>query len=124
MSNSGFNCSNPPRSISRDFQLYFRVSLHCYSVFDVGGQRGERRRWIQVFETITAILFVVDCSCFDAALREDATRNRLVEAVATFEQTWNTKYVLVHFKNKVRVYSIKPLMRTYCTCMHMNVLGG
>ena len=61
------------------------------SVFDVGGQRGERRRWIQVFETITAILFVVDCSCFDAALREDPTRNRLVEAVATFEQTWNSK---------------------------------
>ncbi|XP_022245112.1 guanine nucleotide-binding protein G(f) subunit alpha-like [Limulus polyphemus] len=28
-------------------------------MFDVGGQRGERRKWIQVFDGITAILFLI-----------------------------------------------------------------
>lgn len=67
------------------------LSSAACSVFDVGGQRGERRKWIQVFESVTAILFVIDISCFDLTLREDTTRNRLIEAVATFEQSWNTK---------------------------------
>ena len=60
-------------------------------MFDVGGQRGERRKWIQVFESVTAILFVLDVSCFDSQLREDPTQNRLVEAIELFEQTWNNK---------------------------------
>lgn len=39
-------------------------------VFDVGGQKGERRKWIQVFEGISAILFLVSASEFDMKTRE------------------------------------------------------
>ena len=41
-----------------------------HRVFDVGGQKGERRKWIQVFEGISAILFLVSASEFDMKTRE------------------------------------------------------
>lgn len=36
----------------------------------MGGQKGERRKWIQVFEGISAILFLVSTSEFDMKTRE------------------------------------------------------
>lgn len=36
----------------------------------MGGQKGERRKWIQVFEGISAILFLVSASEFDMKTRE------------------------------------------------------
>lgn len=63
-------------------------------MFDVGGQRGERKKWIQVFEGINAIWFLVACSDFDQTLREDATQNRLKEALALFEDVWQSRFLL------------------------------
>ncbi|KAF7491451.1 Guanine nucleotide-binding protein G(f) subunit alpha [Sarcoptes scabiei] len=63
-------------------------------MFDVGGQRGERRKWIQVFDGITAILFVVDSSGFDTKLREDGAKNRLQESLELFEDIWFSKYLI------------------------------
>ncbi len=68
-----------------------------FSVFDVGGQRGERRKWLQVFDTATAILFILDCSSYDLSLREDTTKNRLLEAAEIFEQVWNSRYFEKHY---------------------------
>ena len=45
-------------------------------MFDVGGQRDERRKWIQVFNDVTAIIFVVACSSYNMVLREDPTMVR------------------------------------------------
>ncbi|KAH9398310.1 hypothetical protein TYRP_018957 [Tyrophagus putrescentiae] len=63
-------------------------------MFDVGGQRGERRKWIQVFDGITAILFVIDSSGFDCKLREDGNKNRLKECLELFEDVWFSKYLV------------------------------
>lgn len=43
-------------------------------MFDVGGQRDERRKWIQVFNDVTAIIFVVACSSYNMVLREDPSQ--------------------------------------------------
>jgi guanine nucleotide-binding protein subunit alpha len=40
-------------------------------MFDVGGQRSERKKWIHCFENVTAILFVVAISGYDQCLVED-----------------------------------------------------
>ncbi|KAJ8707032.1 hypothetical protein PYW08_011166 [Mythimna loreyi] len=63
-------------------------------MFDVGGQRGERKKWIQVFEGIHAIWFLVACSDFDQTLREDGSQNRLKEALVLFEDVWQSRFLL------------------------------
>lgn len=63
-------------------------------MFDVGGQRGERRKWIQVFDGITAVLFLVASSGFDMQLREDNQTNRLRESLALFEDVWHSKFLI------------------------------
>ncbi|CAH8613995.1 unnamed protein product [Dicrocoelium dendriticum] len=40
-------------------------------MFDVGGQRTERKKWIHCFEGVTAILFIVAMSEYDLSLAED-----------------------------------------------------
>jgi len=46
------------------FLLFFRM-------FDVGGQRSERKKWIHCFEGVTAIIFCVALSAYDLVLAED-----------------------------------------------------
>ncbi|KAG8195259.1 hypothetical protein JTE90_028410 [Oedothorax gibbosus] len=62
-------------------------------MFDVGGQRGERRKWIQVFDGITAVLFLVASSGFDLKLREDPLVNRLQEAFNLFQDVWKSRFL-------------------------------
>ncbi|XP_022339054.2 guanine nucleotide-binding protein G(s) subunit alpha-like [Crassostrea virginica] len=82
-----------------------------FNVYDVGGQQGERKKWIQVFDSVTAILFVVDCSSFDQTLREDPTKNRLLEALENFDQVWNNRFLryvsVLLFINKIDVLAEK-----------------
>lgn len=40
-------------------------------MFDVGGQRSERKKWIHCFEGVTAIIFCVALSDYDLVLAED-----------------------------------------------------
>ena len=40
-------------------------------MFDVGGQRSERKKWIHCFEGVTAIIFIVATSEYDLTLAED-----------------------------------------------------
>ena len=40
-------------------------------MFDVGGARSERRKWIHCFEGVTAIIFIVAMSEYDLSLVED-----------------------------------------------------
>ena len=40
-------------------------------MFDVGGQRSERKKWIHCFESVTAIVFCVALSAYDLMLAED-----------------------------------------------------
>jgi len=73
-------------------------------MFDVGGQRGERRKWLPLFEGIQAILFLVASSDFDQTLREETSVNRLREAVNLFEDIWHSRFLqnagVITFLNK------------------------
>ena len=39
-------------------------------MFDVGGQRSERRKWIHCFENVTSIMFLAVLSEYDQVLIE------------------------------------------------------
>lgn len=60
--------------ISTSIVFYLCVFVIFFSrLFDVGGQRSERKKWIHCFEDVTAIIFCVAMSEYDQVLHEDET---------------------------------------------------
>ena len=46
-------------------QQNFQITDKKYTMFDVGGQRNERRKWIHCFDNVTAVIFVTAISEYD-----------------------------------------------------------
>jgi len=44
-------------------ELEFKIEQHIFKLFDMGGQRNERKKWIHCFENVTAVIFCC-ISCF------------------------------------------------------------
>ena len=65
-------------------------------MFDVGGQRSERKKWIHCFDNVTAVLFVISLSEYDQVLFEDRSTNRMQESLTLFASIINN----IHFKRK------------------------
>ncbi|VEL20170.1 unnamed protein product [Protopolystoma xenopodis] len=52
--------------------IYFsQCNTAIFRLFDVGGQRSERKKWIHCFEGVTAIIFIVALNEYDLGLAED-----------------------------------------------------
>lgn len=75
------------------------------SMFDVGGQRSERKKWIHCFENVTSIIFCVAISEYDQVLLEETTQNRMDESLILFESVVNSRWFvrtsIILFLNKV-----------------------
>src|SRR2546423_10892532 len=52
-------------------ETIFDLGNLTYRMFDVGGQRSERKKWIHVFDNVNVVLFLVATSGYDHALVED-----------------------------------------------------
>lgn len=46
-------------------------AVYFFRMFDVGGQRSERKKWIHCFEGVTCIIFCGALSAYDMVLVED-----------------------------------------------------
>jgi guanine nucleotide-binding protein G(i) subunit alpha len=90
-------------------------------MFDVGGQRSERKKWIHCFEAVTCIIFCVALSEYDQVLLEVNTMNRMEESLNLFasivNSAWFTRTSIVLFLNKIDIFRKKlltvPLERYY-----------
>lgn len=84
-----------------------------YRIFDVGGQRSERKKWIHCFEDVTAIIFLVAISEYDQVLIEDETVNRMQEALTLFDSICNSRWFektsTILFLNKIDLFKQKLL---------------
>lgn len=82
-----------------------------FRVFDVGGQRSERKKWIHCFEDVTAIIFIVALSEYDQVLVEDETTNRMHESLRLFDSICNNKWFvntsIILFLNKKDLFEEK-----------------
>jgi GTPase SAR1 family protein len=66
----------------------YMIEGNVFEMYDVGGQRNERKKWIHCFENVTAVIFVAAISEYDQKLFEDASTNRMVRvalSLAFFE---------------------------------------
>lgn len=92
-------------------QTKFFIDNLSFRMFDVGGQRGERKKWIHCFEHVTAILYIASLIEFDQVLAEDRERNRLEESLALFSGIinlpWFLKASIILFLNKMDLFKIK-----------------
>ncbi|KJH50094.1 g-protein alpha subunit [Dictyocaulus viviparus] len=90
-------------------------------MFDVGGQRSERKKWIHCFEGVTAIIFCVAMSEYDMLLAEDDEMNRMIESMKLFDSICNNKWFtetsIILFLNKKDLFEEKikrsPLTRCF-----------
>ncbi|XP_061892829.1 guanine nucleotide binding protein (G protein) alpha v1 isoform X4 [Entelurus aequoreus] len=54
-------------------ETQFQVNDVIFRLYDVGGQRSERRKWLRCFDCIQAVLFIVAMSSYDMSLPEEPT---------------------------------------------------
>uniref|UniRef100_A0A0R3RZQ0 Guanine nucleotide-binding protein G(Q) subunit alpha n=1 Tax=Elaeophora elaphi TaxID=1147741 RepID=A0A0R3RZQ0_9BILA len=71
----------------------FRFNIR-FRVFDVGGQRSERKKWIHCFEDVNAVIYVTAISEYDEVLFEDCTTNRMLESMRLFESICNSRWFI------------------------------
>lgn len=108
----------------------FTIEGVKFRMFDVGGQRNERKKWIHSFEDVQAVLFVAAISEFDQVLYEEATVNRMTEALALFKEVSNSSYfnksAIILFLNKIDLFSekIKTKNITDSACAELKTFRG
>ncbi|XP_059414386.1 guanine nucleotide-binding protein subunit alpha-13-like [Carassius carassius] len=102
----------------------FEIKNVPFKMVDVGGQRSERRRWFECFDSVTSILFLVSSSEFDQVLMEDRQTNRLMESLNIFEtivnnRVFNNVSIILFLnktdllKEKVKTVAIKDYFPEY-----------
>ncbi|KAF2502610.1 guanine nucleotide binding protein, alpha subunit [Lophium mytilinum] len=92
-------------------ETIFDLGNLTYRMFDVGGQRSERKKWIHVFDNVQVVLFLVAISGYDHVLVEDRNGNQMHEALMLFESISNSRYfeksALILFLNKIDLFREK-----------------
>ncbi|KAG5282153.1 hypothetical protein AALO_G00052800 [Alosa alosa] len=82
-----------------------------FRMFDVGGQRSERKKWIHCFEGVTCIIFCGALSAYDMVLVEDDEVNRMHESLHLFNSICNHRFFattsIVLFLNKKDLFEEK-----------------
>eukprot|EP00457_Paulinella_chromatophora_P000642 gb/GEZN01000642.1/.p1 GENE.gb/GEZN01000642.1/~~gb/GEZN01000642.1/.p1 ORF type:complete len:1162 (-),score=192.01 gb/GEZN01000642.1/:465-3437(-) len=72
----------------------FQAKELFWNVVDVGGQRSERRKWMNAFDNVKAVIYIVNLGGYNSVLFEDETRNRLEEALDLYEEVCANKVFL------------------------------
>ena len=95
-------------------------------MFDIGGQRTERRKWLHCFQEVSAVLFVVAISEYDQKLEEDNSTIRLQEALHLFSEICNSRWfvdsAIILFLNKTDIF-LEKIKRVDLRCCFPNYSG-
>mmetsp|Transcript_17009 Transcript_17009/g.48859 ORF Transcript_17009/g.48859 Transcript_17009/m.48859 type:complete len:413 (-) Transcript_17009:837-2075(-) len=89
----------------------YRIDGIEFEMYDVGGQRSERRKWIDCFDQVDAVIFVAALSEYDQTLAEAKRTNRMVEALELFRSVCNNRAFadtsIMLFLNKKDIFAEK-----------------
>jgi len=91
-----------------------------FRMIDVGGQRSERRKWINHFDCVTSVVFCIALSDYDLTLREDPMANRMKESLSLYEEIsdgpWFQEIPFMVFLNKTDIFREKiQILDMSCT---------
>jgi len=81
---TGIVVTNLKQKLVRESQ--YEPEYLDFEVVDVGGQRNERKKWIHCFDDVKCVLFIVNLAGWDQVLFEDASKNRMEEALELFQK--------------------------------------
>ncbi|CAI5453693.1 unnamed protein product [Caenorhabditis angaria] len=100
-------------------EVAFIIKKVNFRVFDVGGQRSERKKWIHCFEDVNAIIFIAALSEYDEVLFEDESTNRMIESMRLFESICNSRWFnntsIILFLNKKDLFLEKIARKNITT---------
>nr|ACJ05909.1 G protein alpha subunit [Drechslerella dactyloides] len=109
------------------YETRFTMGQLNIHMFDVGGQRSERKKWIHCFESVTSIIFCVALSEYDQVLLEEQNQNRMLESLVLFDSVVNSRWFvrtsIILFLNKVDLFR-KKLPRTPLSNYFPDYSGG
>lgn len=97
----------------------FNVKNIEFRMIDVGGQRSERKKWMNCFNDVKAIIFLVAISEYDQYLQECDKSNRLIESKNVFSSIsnyeWFNNTSIVLFLNKIDLLKEKIMYSDLAT---------
>mmetsp|Transcript_8861 Transcript_8861/g.22286 ORF Transcript_8861/g.22286 Transcript_8861/m.22286 type:complete len:349 (-) Transcript_8861:92-1138(-) len=89
----------------------FKAGKSFFRLVDVGGQRGERRKWAHCFQDVNCVLYCMSLSEYDQTLMEDESVNCMSESLTIFTEvvncSWLKKSTIVLFLNKKDLLVVK-----------------
>jgi guanine nucleotide-binding protein G(i) subunit alpha len=105
-------------------ELAFSKNGINYKLFDVGGQKNERKKWDQVAEDTDILFYVISLNDYHKTMYEDNKTNRLEDNLNTFKLTLKNqlfktcKIVLIFskydlFMKSMKTYQFKDYMKDY-----------
>mmetsp|Transcript_21733 Transcript_21733/g.19167 ORF Transcript_21733/g.19167 Transcript_21733/m.19167 type:complete len:409 (+) Transcript_21733:91-1317(+) len=89
----------------------FDINGNTFHIYDAGGQKCERSKWIHCFDNVTAVIFIGSLSCFDQGLYETAYTNAMHETLMLWDEILNSRWFrptsMILFLNKCDLFKIK-----------------
>ena len=87
----------------------FDIHGYMMNVFDTGGQRSERNKWIHCFDTVHCLIYVASLEHFDTNLYEDSDINAMTEQIELFQCLVNGRYC--RHSHIVLILNFKDLLK-------------
>lgn len=105
---------------TRITEIAFEYGGLAFTMYDVGGQRSERRKWFHCFQNVTSVIFCTSLSEYDQYLFEDNTQPRMKESMLLFNEICNSKWFIdtnmILFLNKKDVFQEKIMKVNLNVC--------
>jgi len=102
------------------YETNFVVDDISFKLVDVGGQRSERKKWMHLFQDVTAVIFCVALSEYDLKLFEQQNVNRMRESLKLFDEVCNSEWFdgvsTILFLNKSDIFAEKIKTVPLTTC--------
>jgi len=109
-------------------QASLNVGSEKFEIFDVGGQKNERKKWIHGFEGVALVIFVIAVDQYDQPMFEHRPTNRMRDALNLFEETCNNKWFankdMVLFLNRCDLFAEKIKTTPIATQEHFSDFTG